>query len=402
MIRNKFKHMFGECFQYLATFFVRFAAKIFWIFPIKKNRVLFCSFIGKQYSCNPKYISDYLRKQYSGEFDIVWALREPNKCTDNCIKAVKFLSLSHFYYFCTAKFIIDNNGFPTYMPKRKMQYLINTWHGGGAYKECARLKNKYSSVRIALDKYKSKQTDLVLSSCKRFSEKVIPDEVYKYDGKVMCCGMPRNDIFFRDDKSEVKRKVFYELGIESNKIMILYAPTYRGDINIGMNIFNSTWLDTSIDISQLYDPIRKRFNADPVLVYRAHYAITKSNITPSCIDATNYPDMQELLCAADILISDYSSSIWDFSLMKKPCFLYVPDMDYYINEDRGVYTPIEEWPGIIAKTNQELQKAVLEFDEDLYRKKVEKHHRDLGSYETGTACEQVCKLMSKVCGIEGD
>lgn len=401
MIRNKFKHMFGEVFQYLATFFVRFVAKIFWIFPVKKNRVLFCSFIGKQYSCNPKYISDYLKKQYSGEFDIVWALREPNKCTDNSIKAVKFLSLSHFYYFCTAKFVIDNIGFPTYMPKRKSQYLINTWHGGGAYKKCDHQSKKSLRARIALDKYKSKHTDLVLSNCKSFSEKVIPDVVFKYEGKIMRCGMPRNDIFFNDDKSDVKKKVFNELGIESNKIMILYAPTFRGDKNFGLGIGN-TWFDTSIDVSHLCDAVKMRFNSDSVFVFRAHHAIITSNISLSYIDATNYPDMQELLCAADILISDYSSSIWDFSLMKKPCFLYVPDMEYYINEDRGVYTPIEEWPGIIAKTNQELQKAIVEFDEDSYRKKVEKHHKDLGSYETGTACEQVCKRIAEVCGIGSD
>ena len=117
------------------------------------------------------------------------------------------------------------------------------------------------------------------------------------------------------------------------------------------------------------------------------------------IDATSYPDMQELLCAADILISDYSSTIWDFSLMKKPCFLYCPDLDYYMNYDRGTYTPIETWPGILCRSNEELEQAILHFNEEEYIKKVEKHHRDLGSYETGHACEQVCRRIAEVCGI---
>lgn len=399
MKNNKYKHVYlAMVIQHLGTIIIRFFVKIFWAFPIKNNRVFSSSYVGRQYSCNPKYITDYLGKKYCDKFDIVWALKKPSNCSDVNIKSVKFLSLSHFYYFCTSKIIIDNVGFPTYMPKRKGQYVINTWHGGGAYKNCSPESTCSSGARIALNAYKSKNTDLVLSSCSRYSQVAVSDTVYRYSGEILPSGLPRNDVFFSKRKVEIKRRVYEKLSIDTSKLMILYAPTFRGGAKLAL-ASNLVWIDTSIAIPELCLAVKKRFNADPVFVFRAHHQMEGINTSFKCIDATNYPDMQELLCAADILISDYSSSIWDFSLMKKPCFLYVPDMDYYINEDRGVYTPIEDWPGIIAKTNQELQKAVLEFDEDSYRKKVEKHHKDLGSYETGTACEQVCKRIAEVCGV---
>ena len=70
-----------------------------------------------------------------------------------------------------------------------------------------------------------------------------------------------------------------------------------------------------------------------------------------------------------------------------------------MQEDRGIYTPIESWPGILAKSNEELRKAILEFNESSYREKVEKHHHNLGSYENGTACERVCTRIAEVCEV---
>ena len=159
-------------------------------------------------------------------------------------------------------------------------------------------------------------------------------------------------------------------------------------------------LDLDIDIKRVINSLESRYHRDVVVLFRKHHALKIDNRIENVIDVSDYPDMQELLCAADILISDYSSTIWDFSLTKKPCFLYCPDLDYYINEDRGTYTPIETWPGILCRTNEELEQAIQTFDEVEYVKKVEKHHRDMGSYESGTACEQVCKRIAEVCGVE--
>lgn len=378
-----------DLIQYIATILTRTFARFFWLFPVDNNKVMFTSFVGKQRSCNPLYIQRYLDLKYHNKFKFVWDLRIINAASSET-KIVKFLSFKHFYHFCTSKVIIDNGGMPTYMPKRKNQYMINTWHGGGAYKDSS--NSKSSKCRLKLEKYKSENTDLVLSSNKRFTEQVIPDIVLNYKGEIMPCGCPRNDIFFSSAIKKTREKICKQYNISDDKFIVLFAPTFRN------SRLHSRFSD-SIPWENILQDIRQRFHKEPIAMFRAHNFMSQYD-AGKVIDATAYPDMQELLCAADILISDYSSTIWDFSLMKKPCFLYCPDLDYYMNDDRGTYTPIETWPGILCRTNEELEQAILHFDEAEYVKKVEKHHRDLGSYETGHACEMVCKRIAEVCGVE--
>lgn len=383
--------MFSKDFiQYIGTMLTRNFAKIFWIFPVDNNKIIFTSFIGKQRSCNPLYLQKYLDLQYHNKFKCIWILKEHTNEIDRVKSDCRFFSIGHFYHFCTAKIIIDNGGMPTYMPKRKSQYMINTWHGGGAYKDCS--KSKSSKYRVKLEKYKSINTDLVLSSCKCFTEKAIPDIVLNYKGEIMPCGSPRNDIFFNCDTTKVKEKICKHFNISDDKLIVLFAPTFRSNNSHSKICEFLQW-------KSVLKNIKQRFKKQPIAMFRAHNYMPQYD-AGEAIDATFYPDMQELLCAADILISDYSSTIWDFSFTKKPCFLYCPDLDYYLNQDRGVYTPVETWPGVLCRTNEELEQAILNFDESKYLNKVEKHHVNLGSYENGSACEQVCKRIAEVCGIE--
>lgn len=112
-----------------------------------------------------------------------------------------------------------------------------------------------------------------------------------------------------------------------------------------------------------------------------------------------YPDMQELLCATDILITDYSSCMWDFSLMYKPCFIYANDLEEYKIE-RNFHTPIKEWPFPLSINNDELIKNINDFDNNKYIKKVKEHHEKLGSYENGQASKKMCILINSICNKE--
>jgi len=116
------------------------------------------------------------------------------------------------------------------------------------------------------------------------------------------------------------------------------------------------------------------------------------NNAANYIDASNYPDMQELLYAADVLITDYSSSMWDFSLTRRPCFLYATDLNYY-DLDRGFYSDIHTWPYPLAESNSALIKNIKQFNNDQYQKNIQKHWDALGSYESGHACETVANYI---------
>lgn len=367
--------------------------KIFWIFPVRNDRV-FCIASGGSYWGNPMYVSRYLTERYGNKFDITWAVKTKESKKEENVRFVKLMSFPFFYRFCTAKIIVSNEGMPTYMPKRKSQYLINTWHGGGAYKKTM-IRPGY---REQLDAYKGQCLDVLVSSCALFDKYVFPVLCPQQDREIMKCGMPRNDLFFSAEAVERRRrKVCRELSVSEKDCIVLYAPTYRGwsdtVLNSGISNREHSW---SLDVPALQKFIRQRFGKESRFLFRKHHS-DRSETIDGVVDVSHYPDVQELLCAADILISDYSSIIWDFSLTKKPCFLFCPDLEYYLNEDRGVYTPIETWPGILCKSNEELGQEVLHFDEAEYVKKVEKHHADLGSYETGTACKQVCDRIYEVC-----
>ena len=370
---------------------IRTCMRLLCIFPIKKNRVVFESYKGKTYSCNPKYISEYLQKHFPTEFELVWILNDPDKVnTPEGIKVVKNHTIRCFYYHMTSKVIITNMTDDVFIPKRKQQIHINTWHAGGAYKKVGLSFGKtLSRLTEWQDRIVREETSFYLSSSALFTRYNIR-EAYQYEGDVICSGMPRNDIFFDEKRLvEIREKMSYILPLKNRKV-VLYAPTFRG-------IFGSSEeRNVSFPYAELMNEARKE-NEDIIVLNRAHYS-ESSPLTSQLgqvIDVSDYPDMQELLAVADILVTDYSSSIWDFSLTGKPCVLFVPDIDEYMKE-RGTYTPIEKWPGVVTKTSKELIDAVLRPNYVNSQKIAKESLQYFESYENGNGAKRVGELIKEV------
>ena len=148
-----------------------------------------------------------------------------------------------------------------------------------------------------------------------------------------------------------------------------------------------------IDCKAIQSALSEKFGGNWFILFRTHYFVMNQlNNAANYIDASNYPDMQELLYAADVLITDYSSSMWDFSLTRRPCFLYATDLNYY-DLDRGFYSDIHTWPYPLAESNSALIKNIKQFNNDQYQKNIQKHWDALGSYESGHACETVANYI---------
>jgi CDP-glycerol glycerophosphotransferase len=380
-----------QYFKIIVIYCFRFILKIFYIIPIDKEKILFSSYEGKQYACNPKYIFEYMMEQYNNNFLYVWAIKDCNLIPRQYfnIKTVNYLSLRYLYHALTAGYIIYNSLVKCYIPFRKNQIIVNTWHGGGAYKKMSidanERINNYLSIKSAI-KMRSRMVNYIISSCEKFTS--VSSELWDVPkNKYMPIGMPRNDILFIKNDS-IKEKVMKYFNIDNKTKYILYAPTYRG------NYKKINSIDITIDISLLLNALKNKFKYDFHFLYRSHIFDKNLNKINNIIDATDYQDMQELLYATDILVTDYSSSIWDFSFTFKPCFLYAPDLSKY-KEAIGFYTDIEEWPFSLAKTNKELIDNIMKFDQEKYNYSVKKHHINLGSYETGTATKQFCETVFK-------
>lgn len=372
---------------------IRNFLRLFYIFKIKNNRIISFCYGGKQYSCNPKYILEYILSD-NKKYEIIFAVNDIQNflyLQNKNIKLVKFKSIKFLYYCLTSKVFITNGMPPKYIPFRKEQFVLSTWHGGGAYKKGGLdiINNLPSKILIKLS---ANSLTAILSSCKKFTE------VFHNAFLINCdlffnSGLPRNDILINKNKSILYKKVFDYFELDSDYKIVLYAPTYRSFFVSSVES-DAEESDFEIDFDKLKKALNNKFESKWKILYRAHYFLSGKK-DKNFIDATNYPDMQELLYVSDILITDYSSCMWDFSLMYKPCFIYATDIDQY-KQERDFYTPMSEWPFPIATNTDELINNILNFNQEEYVQKVKQHHKDLGSFEDGHACERVCKLIEDI------
>lgn len=380
----------------------------FRMIPVKQNRILFTGLTGGHnydYSCNPKYLYEYMRDHFPGQFEYVWTVSEKEKYAfleEEGVRLVKHFTVSSFPMLLTSKVIITNGSYAPWFPFRKQQYVINTWHGGGAYKK---VENERPDAGWATKKraeFCANNIDLFLASCK-IQENQMIRKTFLYQGEVLQAGTPRNDKLFNEDTQEMAKRVRRYYQIPDNGRIVLYAPTYRRSKTL-----------TEIDSDMLLASLNamEKWNHLPATGQRAEwyffsryhrYQDESMNIRvkgSGMIDVMDYPDMQELLCAADILITDYSSCVWDYALLKRPCFLFVPDKSEYI-KNTGFYVSVDAWPFMQAVNMNELVENIENYDTGRAQTKIETHLRQLGSYETGKCCEHVAERICAQC-LEGE
>lgn len=360
------------------------------IFPIKNNKIFMFSYYGGQYGDNPKYITEYILNNYPKEkFDIVWAFTDLDSKKDlKGIRKVKVMTLRYFYELCTSKVIITNFRTNEFFKKRKKQYYIQTWHSSLRLKKIEKDAEKSLDLDyIDMAKKDSKKIDLLISGC-RYSTEIFKKSFW-YKGDILECGTPRNDILVNCglEIDRIKNK----LNIKGKRVL-LYAPTFRKDGKL--DVYN-------INYDKVLKSLEHKYKEEWIILVKLHpHLINKSNkirYSEKIIDVTAYDDIQELLAISDILISDYSSLIFDYLVIGKPCFLYIPDIKDYISKDRNLYFDIEKLPFINVKSNDELINKIINFNEIDYKRNIKKFSEYIGSYEEGRANEELVKKIEGIC-----
>ena len=364
---------------------------LFRILPLQ-NKVVFSSYWGKNCADNPKYISDKLLETNS-KIKQVWIVRNKNNMLNPKIKTVKWGSIKMIYELSTAKVWVDNHTKPQWIKKRRNQLYIQTWHGGlGMKKIEADLGAKLEKKSQKQIMYNSKIADLFISNSTFLTN--IYKRAFWYKGPILECGFPKNDIFFESDKNlqNIKDKVYKELKIPNNKKIVLYAPTYRKDEQI--NCYN-------IDYKKLIHTLKEKFKEEFICIVRLHPRMSEisNQLDIFCndiIDGSKYNDMQELIIASNVFITDYSSGIFDFALMYKPAFIYASDIEQYENE-RGLYFDLNVLPFSVSKNNEELERNIKNFEYSEYKKKLINYFKleDVGLKEKGQASEKIVKIIEK-------
>ncbi|MBE6574270.1 MAG: glycerophosphotransferase [Ruminococcaceae bacterium] len=352
------------------------------ILPVDKKKVVFCSYYGRGYSDNPKAICEALRKK-DGKVKIVWLVKDEKEASTLPADVIpcKYDSAKRVWQLATARVWVDNCRKYDRVKKRG-QYYLQTWHGF-PLKQIE--KDAIDSLPSDYEKGALRDSgfiDLLLSNCGFVTETL--RRCFWYDGEIAEYGSPRNDVFINGDHDATKR-VRKSLGIPENKKFVLYAPTFRVDKG-AVDCY-------AIDAENLRRASEKRFGGDWAVVIRLHPNVAKVSeklfkYDPEhIINGTMHADMQELLSACDLLITDYSSSMFDYALSGKPCVRFANDLKEYI-KDRNFYFKYDEIPFPYAENNEDLITLIESFDTDKYYNDTKAFYSRLAFREDGHASER--------------
>ena len=368
----------------------------FRILPIKKSKVIALVGVGEKFDDNPRFIIESLHQMLPNT-DVVWVKNEnASYSTPDWIRTVEWATIRCIYEFATANVWIANCVID-YFPKRKDQLYIETWHGGLGIKKVGLDldEDKYQKVRGK--KWEKCPADVFISNSNHLSK--IYRRAFLYEGLIWKCGYPKNDVLIYA-KKDVYERVREKLGVNEGVKFVLYAPTWRKRFKVGKYIDDTVY---NIDFKRLIETANRKYGGEWIVVKRYHPIIRsyieKESESKVVVDGSYYPDMQELILASDIVISDYSSCIFDAALRKIPCFTYATDFEHYKNEERGVSYEMSELPFPYAKNNDELMENIINFDERDYFQKWDAFAERMGLVETGHASRDIAeKIVAHING----
>lgn len=359
--------------------------------PTIQNLVLFECFAGEKADCNPRAIFDYMQSRCPGMFKFVWALKEPKRFPELASSpdttVVQYRSDAYYRAACTANVAIFNAAQGADFPGRAAQLQIQTWHGV-PYKTIGAMQRDAPWALRKMEEHKFARYNYLVSPCQQFNEKGA-EEGFSYRGKILASGLPRNDCLMHADPQEIishRRNI----GLGRDDFLVLFAPTWRDS---GDRV-------KQFDVETVRLMFKKKTGKRVVMAIRGH--LHSDTATGNFdLNLSDYPSSQGLLLASDALISDYSSIIWDYSFLDRPCFLYVPDIDLYESE-HGFALDFRSCGFPICESEEELISEIAGFDESSYLEAMHKHHFELGSFEEGHACATVVEAICQHCDVEFD
>lgn len=314
---------------------------------VENKTVLFDSWRGR-YADNPRAISEELHRR-DPSFRHFWVLESEDPAVPEWVEPVRPGSRQHLESLGRARYIVANAAMPIYWRKKPAQRYLQTWHGTPLKKiagdiERPQMRDAKRYLRgLARD---VSYWDLLLSQ-NAFSTEIFRS-AFDYNGSVLEGGYPRNDLLISSHADRVRDATRRAIGLGEGTRALLYAPTWR----------DSMTFEPRLDLPWLADELSE----DTVILLRAHQHESKTvseQRHPRVLDVSRFPDTRDLLLAADLLITDYSSVMFDFAVTRRPILLYVHDIDYYRDELRGMYVNLEEEaPGPLLRTPQQLLAAL--------------------------------------------
>jgi CDP-glycerol glycerophosphotransferase len=319
------------------------------------DAVVYMSFGGRECSDSPRAIHAELVRR-GAPLEHLWAIRDGAAMAPAGARTLRYGSREHYEALARARFVVANDHFPDFFERRDDQTCVETWHG----MPLKRIGFDVSEMRGASRKLERIWDQQVgnwqyVVSPNAFATPIL-QRAFQLEGELIETGYPRGDVLARPERAAAVRE---RLGVPHAVRAVLYAPTLRDHAtDRGGNYL----LDWQLDVERL----RAALGDDTVLLVHRHPYVDQE-LPPAANgfarDVTAYPDATELLLAADVLITDYSSVMADFACTGRPMLFFAYDLDSFREEVRGFYVDYEATvPGPVLRTTDELADALRDLD----------------------------------------
>lgn len=356
------------------------------LLPIKKNTIVFEGWWGQKYHCNPRAFYEFMDKNHP-EFKCIWSMVDERTPINGNGKTVRRKSLKYHYYMATSKYFINNVNFMESYEKRKNQIEIQTMHGTPL---------KTLGLDVPGELPTQKDVDKFLRKCNRWDYLIVQshkaEEItascYAFKKAFLQTGYPRNDILFAKNNPKDIATLKEKMGIPVDKKVVMYAPTWRvrNQFNINMDVEN----------------LKDKLKDDYVMMLRIHpfavKGLDESMLDDFIYNMSNYPSVEELYLVSDIVITDYSSVMFDYAILNRPMLFYTYDLEDYRDTLRGFnFDFVAEAPGPLLKESKDVVNAIVNIDTvaSEYDEALQKFRKKFCEYEKGNACEQIFNKVMK-------
>lgn len=354
--------------------------------PVIKDKIVFS--IGA-YGGHARAITDALLHKKK-DIDIVWLVENPRMWHPEGVRLAKQNTGLMLYELETAHIWVYDIMIPQYCVKREKQIYIQTKHWSSLtlkrfyledFSTCGDIKEREEIKKNA------EWMDIV------FSGSIIDEDTCRSGfgvGNIFKrIGSPRSDVLFQEG---IREKVYRYYSIPTNKKCIVYAPTFRS-----AQLFREEKVLMELDADKVMKACAEKFGSEWIVLLRLHPIIAEKNkdiaLNQNVIMVSDYPDSQELMAAANILITDYSSLMFEPAYVGKKVFLFAPDRDEYIEKERTLIFDYDALPFPIAEKNDELVDVIRSFDEFQYQSQLSSFLKKYEVNEDGHASERAADIV---------
>ncbi len=361
------------------------------LIPASNDLIFFESFLGRNYSDNPKAIYEELLHTNSN-LKCIWSLDNPESAIDipGEFKVVRRLTPLYFYYLARSKYIVSNSRLTRKFEKKESQVYIQTWHGTPLKKLVLDMENVTLPGTNKQNYYinflkEAHRWDYLISANKYSTEKF--KSAFSQE-EILEIGYPRNDILVNHTQHDIDL-CRERIGLYPEDKVILYAPTFRDNSSETPGEYNQ---QMKLDLEALAIKC-----PDWKILLRTHYLVTEEIEinTKNVIDVSKYDDVNDLYLASDVLMTDYSSVFFDYAILNRPIIFFAYDLKEYERDMRGFYLDYHTLPGQNIEDTQDLIEILDDIEEyrNRYQYELDKFRNEYTSLEKGNASKYVVDLI---------